>query len=42
MRALFTVARRRAMDGFRRADNYRAKLGQLQWQFSPPKMSGCG
>jgi RNA polymerase sigma factor (sigma-70 family) len=28
---LFTVARRRALDGFRRADNYRAKLAQLQW-----------
>jgi RNA polymerase sigma factor (sigma-70 family) len=28
---LFTVARRRAVDGFRRADNYRAKLAQLQW-----------
>jgi RNA polymerase sigma factor (sigma-70 family) len=27
---LFTVARRRALDGFRRADNYRAKLAQLQ------------
>jgi RNA polymerase sigma factor (sigma-70 family) len=28
---LFTVARRRALDGIRRADNYRAKLAQLQW-----------
>jgi RNA polymerase sigma factor (sigma-70 family) len=28
---LFTVARRRALDGFRREDNYRAKLAQLQW-----------
>ena len=28
---LFTVARRRALVGFRRADNYRAKLAQLQW-----------
>ncbi len=28
---LFTVARRRAIDGLRRADNYRAKLAQLQW-----------
>jgi len=28
---LFTVARRRALDGLRRADNYRAKLAQLQW-----------
>jgi RNA polymerase sigma factor (sigma-70 family) len=27
---LFTVARRRALDGFRRADSYRAKLAQLQ------------
>src|SRR5215469_17228407 len=27
---LFTVARRRALDGLRRADNYRAKLAQLQ------------
>jgi RNA polymerase sigma factor (sigma-70 family) len=27
---LFTVARRRALDGFRRADNYRAKLAQLR------------
>ena len=32
---LFTVARRRALDGFRRADNYRAKLAQLQWPFQP-------
>jgi len=28
---LFTVARRRALDGLRRADNYRTKLAQLQW-----------
>ena len=28
---LFTVAKRRALDGFRRADNYRAKLALLQW-----------
>jgi RNA polymerase sigma factor (sigma-70 family) len=28
---LFTVARRRALDGFRRADNYRSKLAQLSW-----------
>jgi len=33
---LFTVARRRALDGFRRADNYRAKLAQLQWPVQPP------
>jgi RNA polymerase sigma factor (sigma-70 family) len=32
---LFTVARRRALDGFRRADNYRAKLAQLQWPVRP-------
>jgi len=32
---LFTVARRRALDGFRRADNYRAKLAQLQWPVPP-------
>jgi RNA polymerase sigma factor (sigma-70 family) len=32
---LFTVARRRALDGFRRADNYRAKLAQL-WQLQSP------
>jgi len=32
---LFTVARRRALDGFRRADNYRAKLAQLQWPVQP-------
>jgi RNA polymerase sigma factor (sigma-70 family) len=32
---LFTVARRRALDGFRRADNYRAKLAQLQWPPQP-------
>jgi RNA polymerase sigma factor (sigma-70 family) len=32
---LFTVARRRALDGFRRADNYRAKLAQLQWPAQP-------
>ena len=32
---LFTVARHRALDGFRRADNYRAKLAQLQWPVQP-------
>src|SRR5215469_1749773 len=32
---LFTVAKRRALDGFRRADNYRAKLAQLQWPMQP-------
>ena len=32
---LFTVARRRALDGIRRADNYRAKLAQLQWPVQP-------
>jgi len=32
---LFTVTRRRALDGFRRADNYRAKLAQLQWPVQP-------
>jgi RNA polymerase sigma factor (sigma-70 family) len=32
---LFTVARRRALDGLRRADNYRAKLAQLQWPVQP-------
>ena len=32
---LFTVARRRALDGFRRADNYRAKLALLQWPLQP-------
>ena len=32
---LFTVAKRRALDGFRRADNYRAKLAQLQWPVQP-------
>jgi RNA polymerase sigma factor (sigma-70 family) len=32
---LFTVARRRALDGCRRADNYRAKLAQLQWPVQP-------
>jgi RNA polymerase sigma-70 factor (ECF subfamily) len=32
---LFTVARRRAVDGFRRAGNYRAKLAQLQWPVQP-------
>ena len=35
---LFTVARRRALDGFRRADNYRAKLAQLQGQFGVPNV----
>jgi RNA polymerase sigma factor (sigma-70 family) len=32
---LFTVARRRALDRFRRADNYRTKLAQLQWPVQP-------
>ena len=32
---LFTVARRRALDEFRRADNYRRKLEQLQWPVKP-------
>jgi RNA polymerase sigma factor (sigma-70 family) len=32
---LFTVARRRALDGFRRANNYHAKLAQLQWPVQP-------
>jgi RNA polymerase sigma factor (sigma-70 family) len=32
---LFTVAKRRALDGFRRADNYRAKLALLQWPVQP-------
>ena len=32
---LFTVARRRAVDGFRRADNYSAKLTLLQWPAQP-------
>jgi RNA polymerase sigma-70 factor (ECF subfamily) len=32
---LFTVARRRALDGLRRADNYRAKLAQLHWPVQP-------
>jgi len=32
---LFTVARCRALDGFRRADNYRAKLAQLPWPVQP-------
>jgi RNA polymerase sigma-70 factor (ECF subfamily) len=36
---LFTVASRRALDGFRRADNYRAKLAQLQWP-APPAEDG--
>jgi RNA polymerase sigma factor (sigma-70 family) len=31
---LFTVARRRGLDGLRREGNYRAKLAQLQW---PPR-----
>ena len=34
---LYTVAKRRALDGFRRADNYRAKLAQLQ----PPVYRGA-
>jgi RNA polymerase sigma-70 factor (ECF subfamily) len=33
---LFTVARRRALDGLRRADNYRAKLAQF-WQLQSPE-----
>lgn len=37
---LFTVARRRALDGFRRADNYRAKLAQLQWPVQQPAEDG--
>jgi RNA polymerase sigma-70 factor (ECF subfamily) len=32
---LFTVARRRALDGLRRANNYQAKLAQLQWPVQP-------
>src|SRR4029450_13478980 len=32
---LFTVARPRALDGSRRAGNYRAKLAQLQWPIQP-------
>jgi RNA polymerase sigma-70 factor (ECF subfamily) len=32
---LFTVAKRRALDGLRRADNYRAKLALLQWPVQP-------
>jgi RNA polymerase sigma-70 factor (ECF subfamily) len=32
---LFTVARRRALDGIRRADTYRVKLAQLQWPVQP-------
>ena len=32
---LFTVARRRGLDGLRRDDNYRAKLAQLQWPVQP-------
>src|SRR5258708_19873350 len=32
---LFTVARRRALDGSRRANNYHAKLAQLQWPVQP-------
>jgi RNA polymerase sigma factor (sigma-70 family) len=32
---LFTVARRRALDGFRRAGTYRAKLAQLRWPDQP-------
>jgi RNA polymerase sigma-70 factor (ECF subfamily) len=32
---LFTVARRRALDGLRREDNYRAKLAQLHWPVQP-------
>jgi RNA polymerase sigma-70 factor (ECF subfamily) len=32
---LFTVARRRAVDGPRRADNYRGELALLQWPVQP-------
>ena len=32
---LFTVARRRGLDGLRRADTYRTKLAQLQWPVQP-------
>ena len=32
---LFTVARGRALDGFRRAGNYRAKLAAVQWPVQP-------
>jgi predicted RNA polymerase sigma factor len=32
---LFTVARRRGLDGLRREGNYRAKLAQLQWPVRP-------
>jgi RNA polymerase sigma-70 factor (ECF subfamily) len=32
---LFTVARRRAVDLFRREDNYRNKLAELQWPVQP-------
>jgi RNA polymerase sigma factor (sigma-70 family) len=32
---LFAVARRRALDGIRRAGNYRAKLAQLRWPDQP-------
>jgi RNA polymerase sigma-70 factor (ECF subfamily) len=32
---LFTVARRRGLDGLRRQSNYRSKLAQLQWPVQP-------
>jgi RNA polymerase sigma factor (sigma-70 family) len=32
---LFTVARRRGLDGLRRQSNYRSKLEQLQWPVQP-------
>jgi RNA polymerase sigma-70 factor (ECF subfamily) len=32
---LFTVARRRALDGLRREQNYLTKLAQLQWPIQP-------
>jgi RNA polymerase sigma factor (sigma-70 family) len=37
---LFTVAKRRALDGFRRADIYRAKLAQLEWPVIQPAEDG--
>jgi RNA polymerase sigma factor (sigma-70 family) len=33
---LFIVAKRRALDGLRRSDNYRAKLAQLEWPVVQP------
>lgn len=32
---LFTVARRRGLDGLRRQSNYRSKLAELQWPVQP-------